>query len=73
MPLEQLKPGESGHIVEIDRSHPMRKRLLELGLVRGAKIQIIRRAPFGDPVEVVSNGTHLALRCKDLMGIWVEP
>lgn len=70
--LETLEVGESGYIVQIDRTHPMRKRLLELGFVRGARVQIVRRAPLGDPLEVVSNGTHLALRRKDLAGIWVE-
>ncbi|WP_291426136.1 FeoA family protein [Deinococcus sp.] len=70
--LDSLKPGEGGYILSLDRTHPLRRRLLELGFVRGARVSIVRRAPMGDPVELRINGTDLALRASDLGGIWVR-
>lgn len=72
LPLTQLRPGQSGHIVSLDRNHPLRRRLLELGFVRGARVSIVRTAPLGDPVELRVNGTALALRRADLQGILVR-
>lgn len=70
--LDQLQPGETAHVVALDPRHPLRRRLLELGFVRGAPVTIVRRAPLGDPLEVRINGTDLALRAADLVGIRVR-
>ncbi|WP_034356875.1 FeoA family protein [Deinococcus phoenicis] len=70
--LNELKPGEAAHVVALDARHPLRRRLLELGFVRGARVAVVRRAPMGDPVEVRVNGTDLALRAADLSGIRVR-
>lgn len=70
--LASLQPGQTGHIVTLDRTHPLRRRLLELGFVRGAKVTVVRAAPLGDPLELRVNGTALALRRADLQGITVR-
>ncbi|ABF45197.1 FeoA [Deinococcus geothermalis DSM 11300] len=70
--LNELNPGEAAHVVTLDPQHPLRRRLLELGFVRGARVSVVRRAPLGDPVEVRVNGTELALRVADLRGIRVR-
>ncbi len=70
--LDTLKPGECAHVVGLDPAHPLRRRLLELGFVRGAPVSVVRRAPMGDPLEVRVNGTDLALRAADLHGIRVR-
>lgn len=70
--LDELRPGEAGHIVSLDRHHPLRRRLLELGFVRGAKVLVVRRAPLGDPIELRVGSTDLALRRADLHGIRVR-
>ncbi|MFB9992737.1 FeoA domain-containing protein [Deinococcus oregonensis] len=70
--LDALNPGEAAHVVNLDRLHPLRRRLLELGFVRGARVVVVRRAPMGDPVELRVNGTDLALRASDLLGIRVR-
>ncbi|AAF10791.1 FeoA family protein [Deinococcus radiodurans] len=70
--LDELRPGEAGHIVSLDRNHPLRRRLLELGFVRGAKVVVVRRAPLGDPIELRVGSTDLALRRADLHGIRVR-
>ncbi|WP_019585419.1 MULTISPECIES: FeoA family protein [Deinococcus] len=70
--MNELNPGEAAHVVTLDPRHPLRRRLLELGFVRGARVAVVRRAPMGDPVEVRVNGTDLALRAQDLRGIRVR-
>lgn len=72
MPLSQLKPKMSGIIETIDQKHPLRRRLLELGFIPGARVHIVRQAPLGDPVQITIGGSDLALCKKDLEGIWVE-
>ncbi|WP_291429373.1 ferrous iron transport protein A [Deinococcus sp.] len=70
--LDQLNPGDAAHVVSLDPRHPLRRRLLELGFVRGAPVTVVRRAPMGDPLELRVNGTDLALRLADLRGIRVR-
>lgn len=72
VPLSTLPPGQSGHVVSLDRAHLLRRRLLELGFVRGAKVTVIRCAPLGDPTELRIGGAALALRKSDLHGITVR-
>lgn len=70
--LDHLHPGDAAHVVALDPKHPLRRRLMELGFVRGARVQVVRRAPMGDPVELRVNGTDLALRALDLRAITVR-
>ncbi|GGL10522.1 FeoA family protein [Deinococcus radiotolerans] len=66
VPLDAIAPGQTAHVVALDPAHPLRRRLMELGFVRGAPITVIRRAPLGDPVELRIGATLLALRAADL-------
>lgn len=72
LPLSELPIGDIAHVTVIERGHPLRQRLLELGFVRGAKVQLIRRAPMGDPIQVMIGQTQLALRLQDLRSIQVQ-
>lgn len=72
-PLSLLSPGESAHVVGIEPGHPLRRRLMELGLVRGARVTVLRRAPLGDPLELQVGHSLLALRATDLAAITVRP
>ena len=70
--LNQLSPGQSGKIVRVGGRAAVRRRLLEMGLVRGETIVIERVAPLGDPVEFTIKGYHLSLRRQDITNIEVE-
>lgn len=61
-PLDRLAPGEGGRIARIDAEPAITRRLMELGLVPGTDVEMIRTAPLGDPLEVVVRGLHLSLR-----------
>lgn len=72
LPLSGMQPGQVAHVVSVAREHPLRRRLLELGFVRGARVCVVRRAPMGDPVELRLGSSDLALRECDLHGIQVR-
>jgi Fe2+ transport system protein FeoA len=60
--LAHLPIGVSAHVVSIDGTGVIVRRLLEMGIVPGAPVRVIKSAPLGDPIEVRVRGYHLALR-----------
>jgi ferrous iron transport protein A len=61
--LSKLFPGERATVQDVLASSPsIRLRLLEMGLTRGTPIEVIRFAPFGDPIEIALRGYRLSLR-----------
>lgn len=62
MNLGDLKPGESGIVVKVKGRGAFHKRLTEMGFVRGVKVEAIRVAPLGDPLEYRLMGYDISLR-----------
>ncbi|SDH70661.1 FeoA family protein [Roseospirillum parvum] len=62
MSLDDQKPGTSVRIRGLHGRGPIRQRLLDMGLVPGAEIAVIRSAPLRDPIEVRIGDTFLTLR-----------
>jgi len=60
--LTSLEVGCSATITEIQIEPASRARLLEMGLIVGTKVELVRFAPLGDPVEIKVRGYHLTLR-----------
>jgi Fe2+ transport system protein FeoA len=71
--LSTLSPGQQGIIVGVGGQPKLRRRLLEMGLVRGETISVERVAPLGDPIEFTVKGYHLSLRRRDATHIQVQP
>ncbi len=61
-PLTDVSAGVSCTIAEIQATPENRPRLMEMGLVPGTRIELVRFAPLGDPVEIRVRGYHLTLR-----------
>jgi Fe2+ transport system protein FeoA len=61
-PLDRLTPGERGVIARLGGDPAVARRLMELGLVPGTEVTLVRRAPLGDPIELAVRGVHLSLR-----------
>ena len=59
--LSDLEPGEHGTIEQYATDDPP-PRLLEMGLVPETTVQVVRRAPLGDPIDVKVRGYHLSIR-----------
>jgi len=70
--LAQLKQGERALIKKIRARGPLRKRLIEMGLIPGAVVEVERIAPMGDPFEVKVRGYHLSLRKDEVEKVEVE-
>lgn len=70
--LDTLRPGQNCVVDGITTPIPhLRQRLMEMGLIRGTRIEMIRFAPTGDPVEVQVEGFRLSLRKADAEAIVV--
>lgn len=63
--LSELRPGERGVVQRIAAGVSSRQRMLEMGFVPGATVQVVRVSPLGDPMEVIVSGYHLAIRRQD--------
>ncbi|HEX2972043.1 MAG TPA: FeoA family protein [Tepidisphaeraceae bacterium] len=60
--LNELPVGARGRVVGVQGDPDLRRRLLEMGFCNGASVEVIRRAPLGDPIEFRLRGYHLSLR-----------
>lgn len=69
--LDLLAPGESATIARLDGDPAIARRLMELGLVPGTTVAMVRSAPFGDPLELTVRGVHLSLRRTEARSIHV--
>lgn len=73
MNLSNLKPGEQGRILKLDSSiGPIRRRLMDMGVIPGELIKVEKVAPMGDPIEVTIKGYNLSLRKGEARGIELE-
>lgn len=70
--LDLLEPGQRGVILRIDLDSAATRRLMELGLVPGTRVEVLRRAPLGDPIELRLREIHLSLRRSEAAFIHVE-
>ena len=73
MTLGELKEGQSCLVVEVGGKGALRQHLLDMGIIPGAKITIVKFAPMGDPVEIRIHGYELSLRLEDADKITVTP
>jgi len=72
-PLSALQPGERGKVVQLGGGDPdATRRLMDLGVIRGTSVEVIRVAPLGDPMEVRLRGFMLTLRRSEAEHITVE-
>ena len=69
--LHLLRPGQMATILKINGISALRRRFIEMGIVKGETIRIERHAPLGDPIEYFVKGYHLALRKEEAAQIEV--
>jgi len=71
-PLTALPIGAAATVTEINIPAEHRGRLLEMGLLVGTPVELVRFAPLGDPVEIKVRGYHLTLRKHEADLIFVQ-
>ena len=69
--LRDLAPGERGVVSGWIGGAPL-SRLLEMGILEGTEVQVIRLAPFGDPIEIKLRGYHLSIRKSEAEQIEID-
>ncbi len=60
--LSELSPGERGTVAKIYGNGPVQRRIIDMGVVPGSKVEVQKYAPLGDPMEVKVMGFNLSLR-----------
>ena len=73
MTLKELQIGKSGKILSVAGEGALRQHLLDMGLIPGARLTMVKYAPMGDPVEVRVNSYELTLRLAEAENIGIEP
>ncbi len=72
MNLSELKEGQTATVVRVGGDGPFRRRLLEMGFLRGTDIYVEKYAPLRDPIELILKGYHVSLRMDEAARIQVE-
>ncbi len=72
-PLTSVALGTRATVAEIKVPAEGRSRLMEMGLLVGTQVELVRFAPLGDPVEIKVRGYNLTLRKHEAEQILVQP
>lgn len=71
--LNRLGIGQCGTVLRIDAARDLRRRLMEMGFCSGTRVEVVRRSPFGDPIELRLRGYCLSLRDDQAKCVSVSP
>ena len=69
--LKSLADGKCGVVEKIELNGATKRRLIEMGITPGTKITVLKRAPLGDPIEILLRGYSLTIRGTDAEQIQV--
>lgn len=72
VPLHQLPPGFYGKVKKLLAEGPVRRRLLDLGLINDTVVEVLRKSPAGDPTAYQIRGAVIALRSEEASKLFVE-
>ncbi|MDR2941619.1 MAG: ferrous iron transport protein A [Treponema sp.] len=76
--LKEAKPGETARVAKINSAglvsggNLIKRRIMEMGITKGAEVYVRKVAPLGDPVEITVRGYELSLRKADAELIEIE-
>lgn len=70
--LKDAKIGETLRVVRLNGEGPVKRRIMDMGITKGAEVTIRKLAPLGDPVEINVRGYELSIRKADAEMIEVE-
>ncbi len=72
MTLDQLGPGDRARVIALEGDDDAVERLMEMGVIEGTVLEVVRFAPLGDPIEISARGYRLTLRRVEASGILIE-
>lgn len=70
--LAEILPGQSVNVVQVEGNDSIALRLMEMGILDGDSIQVVGRAPLGDPIEIALRGCRLSLRLSEARRVHVD-
>jgi len=73
MTLKELEIGKSARVLSVGGGGALRQHFLDMGVIPGAEVTLVKLAPMGDPMELMVHGYTLTLRLDDAAKIDVEP
>lgn len=71
MQLSEIKEGQTATVEKIGGNGAIRRRILEMGIVRGTDVYVEKYAPLKDPLELIVKGYHISLRVEEAAQITV--
>ena len=71
MRLPEVEIGSTASVVAVHGKSSVTKRLMEMGVVPGVAVRVVKSAPFGDPIEIRLRGYSLAVRRSEAVAIEV--
>ena len=71
MTLDRIPVDTMARVASVEVTHPHSHRLMEMGIVPGAPVRVVKVAPLGDPIQVCVRDYHLALRRSEARSITV--
>ena len=73
MTLREIKEGQAARVLTVGGSGALRQHFLDMGIIPGIDVKVVKYAPMGDPVEICLHGYELTLRLDDADKLEVEP
>lgn len=70
--LDRLEEGQVARVRTLSASGSMRRRLQDIGLIEGTRVECLQKSPAGDPVAFLIRGAMIALRSEDAGGVTVR-
>lgn len=70
--LRNVPVGSSARVISVRGNSRITKRLMEMGVIPGVSLKVVKTAPFGDPIEVKVRGYNLAMRKNEADSIEVS-
>lgn len=72
MQLSHFSTGKKAKITQLSMTDSFRNRMMDLGLMPGTEVQIVRKAPLGDPLIIQFRGYQMSLRVSEANHIEIE-
>jgi Fe2+ transport system protein FeoA len=70
--LDQIQKGETGLVRSVEGDGKVRRRLFDMGVTPGARVELRKKAPMGDPIEITIRGYELSLRKSEAKLVNIE-
>lgn len=69
--LSDINIGECAFVKDLSVHGSMRRRLQDIGLIKGTRVECVLKSPYGDPAAYQIRGAVIAIRCDDSNNIYV--